>query len=103
MTWICPGLLYLLNYAILSCAYKSNYLAKYHITALFAGAKSVIRPPFKKFTKGVAFFPFQMGDHVMVGEGSIVNAASVGSYVKIGGCCVILYWSEYIPLLHLKT
>ena len=49
-----------------------------------SGAKSVIRPPFKKFTKGVAFFPFQMGDHVMVGEGSIVNAASIGSYVNIG-------------------
>ncbi|XP_063692294.1 dynactin subunit 5-like [Bolinopsis microptera] len=53
------------------------------------GAKSVIRPPFKKFTKGVAFFPFQMGDHVMVGEGSIVNAASIGSYVNIGKNVVI--------------
>ena len=44
----------------------------------------MIRPPFKKFTKGVAFFPFQMGDHVIIGEGSIVNAATIGSYVKIG-------------------
>ena len=51
---------------------------------MFSGAKSVIRPPFKKFTKGVAFFPFNMGDHVMIGEGSVINAASIGSYVNIG-------------------
>ncbi|CAH1408325.1 unnamed protein product [Nezara viridula] len=50
---------------------------------------AVIRPPFKKFSKGVAFFPLHMGDHVYVGEGSIVNAASVGSYVYIGKNVVI--------------
>ncbi|XP_063241690.1 dynactin subunit 5 [Bacillus rossius redtenbacheri] len=50
---------------------------------------AVIRPPFKKFSKGVAFFPLHMGDHVFVGEGSIVNAAMIGSYVYIGKNCVI--------------
>ena len=48
------------------------------------GVKSVIRPPFKKFQKGVAFFPLHIGDHVMIGEGTVVNAAQVGSYVNIG-------------------
>ncbi|CAG5073260.1 Similar to DCTN5: Dynactin subunit 5 (Pongo abelii) [Cotesia congregata] len=49
----------------------------------------VIRPPFKKFSKGVAFFPLQMGDHVFVGERAVVNAAVVGSYVYIGKNAVI--------------
>jgi hypothetical protein len=28
----------------------------------------VFRPPFKKFSKGVAFFPLQIGDHVFIGD-----------------------------------
>jgi carbonic anhydrase/acetyltransferase-like protein (isoleucine patch superfamily) len=32
----------------------------------------------------VAFFPLQIGDHVYIGENSIVNAAVVNSYVYIG-------------------
>nr|CAH0111910.1 unnamed protein product [Daphnia galeata] len=51
--------------------------------------QSVIRPPFKKFAKGVAFFPLHVGDHVFIGENSVVNAAVVGSYVYIGKNCVI--------------
>uniref|UniRef100_A0A8D8TC28 Dynactin subunit 5 n=1 Tax=Cacopsylla melanoneura TaxID=428564 RepID=A0A8D8TC28_9HEMI len=49
----------------------------------------VIRPPFKKFAKGVAFFPLQMGDHVFIDENTVVNAASVGSYVYIGKNVVV--------------
>ncbi|EFX77578.1 hypothetical protein DAPPUDRAFT_106006 [Daphnia pulex] len=52
--------------------------------------QSVIRPPFKKFAKGVAFFPLHVGDHVFIGENSVVNAAVVGSYVYIGKNCVIV-------------
>ncbi|XP_064478998.1 dynactin subunit 5-like isoform X2 [Ornithodoros turicata] len=51
--------------------------------------KSVIRPPFKKFSKGVAFFPLQIGDHVFIDEGSVINAACVGSYVYIGKNCLV--------------
>ncbi|KAG1714456.1 Dynactin subunit 5 [Nymphon striatum] len=50
---------------------------------------SVIRPPFKKFSKGVAFFPLQIGDNVFIGEDCVINAASIGSYVVIGKNCVI--------------
>uniref|UniRef100_A0A915KIY1 Dynactin subunit 5 n=1 Tax=Romanomermis culicivorax TaxID=13658 RepID=A0A915KIY1_ROMCU len=53
------------------------------------GSRSVIRPPFKKFSKGVAFFPLFIGDHVMIEEDSIINAAQIGSYVHIGKKCVI--------------
>jgi dynactin-5 len=52
-------------------------------------SKVVIRPPFKKFSKGVAFFPLHIGDNVYIGEGSVVNAAVIGSYVYIGKNCVI--------------
>lgn len=51
--------------------------------------RAVLRPPFKKFSKGVAFFPLFMGDHVFVGENSVVSAAMVGSYVYIGNNVVI--------------
>ena len=79
-------------------------------------SKAVIRPPFKKFSKGyvlrisvskynlliaffsirVAFFPLQIGDNVFIGEGSIVNAAVVSSYVYIGKNVVIVRYSEKI-------
>ncbi|VEL09372.1 unnamed protein product [Protopolystoma xenopodis] len=72
--------------------------------------RAVIRPPFKKFSKGVAFFPQHIGDHVFIESDSVVNAAQanpqenltafciyslfhhfiqVGSYVHIGRNCVI--------------
>lgn len=51
---------------------------------------SVIRPPFKQFSKGVAFFPLHIGDHVYIGENSVVSAASIGSYVYIGKNVVIV-------------
>jgi len=51
--------------------------------------RAVIRPAFKKFSKGVAFFPLHIGDHVLIEEDSVVNAAQVGSYVHIGKNCVI--------------
>lgn len=38
----------------------------------------------------VAFFPLHIGDHVIVEENTIVNAAQIGSYVHIGKNCVIV-------------
>ncbi|KAJ6216208.1 hypothetical protein RDWZM_007365 [Blomia tropicalis] len=51
--------------------------------------KAVIRPPFKKFSKGVAFLTLSIGEHVFIGEDTIVNAVSIGSHVYIGKNCVI--------------
>ncbi|ESN97462.1 hypothetical protein HELRODRAFT_157540 [Helobdella robusta] len=53
------------------------------------GLRTVVRPPFKKFSKGVAFFPLQIGDNVIIEEDSVINAAHIGSFVHIGKNCVI--------------
>ena len=37
-----------------------------------------------------AFYPLQVGDSVFIGENTIVNAASIGSYVHIGQNCIIV-------------
>ena len=52
-------------------------------------SRSVIRPPFKRFSKGVAFFPSMIGDHVYIGEDSVVSSATIGSFVHIGNNCII--------------
>ena len=39
-------------------------------------------------------FPLQIGDHVFIGEGSVVNAAVVHSYVYIGKNVVIVSSTE---------
>ena len=67
------------------------------------GEKCVIRPPFKKFAKGVAFFPMQIGDHVFIEDESVINAASIGSFVHIGKNsvigrrCIIMDCSYILP------
>lgn len=52
-------------------------------------SKAVIRPSFKKFSKGVAFIPMNIGDHVFIGPNSIINAQAIGSFVYIGANVVI--------------
>eukprot|EP01112_Ceratiomyxa_fruticulosa_P000637 TRINITY_DN1057_c0_g1_i2.p1 TRINITY_DN1057_c0_g1~~TRINITY_DN1057_c0_g1_i2.p1 ORF type:complete len:184 (+),score=14.26 TRINITY_DN1057_c0_g1_i2:273-824(+) len=53
------------------------------------GDNTVIRPSYKRFKSGIAFFPLTIGDHVTIDEGSVVEAASIGSYVSIGKNCII--------------
>lgn len=60
------------------------------------GKNSVIRPPYKQFSKGIAFFPMHVGEHVFVGEGAVVSAATIGSYVYIGKNAIIV--SYYLLL-----
>ena len=51
---------------------------------------AVIRPPYKQFSKGIAFFPMHIGDHVYIGEGAVVSAAVIGSFVYIGKNAIIV-------------
>ncbi|KAF9162696.1 hypothetical protein DFQ26_003301 [Actinomortierella ambigua] len=36
-----------------------------------------------------SYYPMKIGDHVTIGERSVVQAAQIGSYVQIGKDCVI--------------
>lgn len=50
---------------------------------------AVIRPPYKQFSKGIAFFPMHIGDHVYIGEEAVVSAAVIGSFVYIGKNAIV--------------
>jgi dynactin-5 len=71
--------------AVLRGDLASVYIGKYCV--IEEGA--VIRPHSKRSSKGFGYFPITLGDHVYVGESSIVEAASVGSSVVIGSRAVV--------------
>lgn len=48
-----------------------------------------IRPPGRLYKGAWTYMPIRMGDHVFVGPGSVVQAASVGSHVHIGQGVVV--------------
>ncbi|EGD86475.1 hypothetical protein H112_04966 [Trichophyton rubrum D6] len=62
----------------------------------------LLRPP-SRLHRGVhSYYPLKMGDHVFVGENSVVEAATVGNHVHIGrnvvvGSMAIL--KDYVVLL----
>ncbi|KAJ2400738.1 hypothetical protein GGI23_001850 [Coemansia sp. RSA 2559] len=53
------------------------------------GENSVLRPPYKTYKGVFSYYPLKIGDHVDIGENTIVEAASIGSFVKIGKNCII--------------
>ncbi|CAG8451960.1 5908_t:CDS:2 [Funneliformis caledonium] len=69
---------------------------------------SIIRPPYKTYKGTFSYYPMKIGDHVSIGEGSIVEAATIGSFVHIGKNCVIGVFVDELPecvqdLYELKT
>jgi len=55
----------------------------------FFSENTVIRPAPRTAQGQFGTVPVQIGDYVFVGEGTIVEAAAIGSYVRIGKNCVI--------------
>ncbi len=55
----------------------------------FFSSETVIRPPCRPHKEAVSYYPMKLGEHVYVGKGAVVEAASIGSYVRIGENCVI--------------
>lgn len=55
----------------------------------FLSRACCLRPPGRMYKGAFTYMPLRMGDHVFVGQGSIVQAASVGSHVHIGDNVVV--------------
>lgn len=55
----------------------------------FLSRASCLRPSGRLYKGAFTYMPLRMGDHVFVGHGSVVQAASVGSHVHIGARVVV--------------
>jgi dynactin-5 len=61
-----------------------------------------MRPPYKVYKGVFSYYPQKIGDHVTIGQNSIVEAASIGNFVTIGNNCVIVrHWNSWsFALVH---
>ncbi|KAI0402558.1 trimeric LpxA-like protein [Xylaria palmicola] len=48
-----------------------------------------LRPPGRIYKGSFTYLPLRLGDHVFVGEGAVVQAASIGSHVHVGRDVVV--------------
>ncbi|KND88360.1 Dynactin subunit 5 [Tolypocladium ophioglossoides CBS 100239] len=68
----------------------------------FLARGALLRPP-ARMHKGVfTYMPLRLGDHVFVGQGSVVQAATVGNHVHIGKGCAINEFAiirDYVKVL----
>ncbi|OTA54824.1 trimeric LpxA-like protein [Hypoxylon sp. EC38] len=48
-----------------------------------------LRPPGRIYKGSFTFLPLRLGDHVFIGEGTVVQAATIGSHVHIGQGVVV--------------
>ncbi|ROT35473.1 putative dynactin subunit 5 protein [Sodiomyces alkalinus F11] len=55
----------------------------------FLSRGSLLRPPGRVYKGVFTYMPLRMGDHVFVGHGTIVQAASIGNNVHIGHGVVV--------------
>ncbi|KAF5569743.1 hypothetical protein H9Q69_010808 [Fusarium xylarioides] len=49
----------------------------------------LLRPPGRIYKGAFTYMPLRIGDHVFVGQGTVVQAAAVGNHVQIGKGCTI--------------
>jgi dynactin-5 len=54
------------------------------------GARVVLRPPEQVFQGRIAFIPLSIGDHVLIEQDTIVEAAAIGECSHIGQKCIIV-------------
>ncbi|KAH8171429.1 dynactin subunit p25 [Sarocladium implicatum] len=55
----------------------------------FLAKGALLRPGGRIYKGAFTYMPLRLGDHVFVGQGSVIQAASVGSHVSIGKGCTI--------------
>ncbi|ELU39124.1 dynactin, subunit p25 [Rhizoctonia solani AG-1 IA] len=44
----------------------------------------IMRPPYKTYRGNFNYYPMKIGDHVHIGAGTVVEAATIGNHVEIG-------------------
>lgn len=61
----------------------------------------MLSPPYKTYRGNFNYYPMKIGDHVHIGAGSVIEAATVGNHVEIGKNCVIVRYmaKSRTPLL----
>ncbi|TQS33463.1 hypothetical protein Golomagni_06192, partial [Golovinomyces magnicellulatus] len=53
----------------------------------FLSRRVLLRPPGRQYKGAFTYMPLRLGDHVFIGQGTVVQAASVGNHVSIGSGC----------------
>ena len=56
---------------------------------LWAG-RMCYRPPYKTYRGNFNYYPMKIGDHVHIGAGTVVEAATIGNNVEIGKNCAVV-------------
>jgi dynactin-5 len=62
----------------------------------------LLRPPGRLYKGEFTYMPLRMGDHVFIGQNSVVQAASIGNHVSIGQSCTINEFAiikDYVKIL----
>lgn len=49
----------------------------------------LLRPPGRQYKGSFTYMPLRLGDHVFIGQSSVIQAASIGNHVHIGDNCSI--------------
>ncbi|CAH0033477.1 unnamed protein product [Clonostachys rhizophaga] len=55
----------------------------------FLARGALLRPPGRIYKGTFTYMPLRMGDHVYIGQSTVVQAATVGNHVHIGRDCTI--------------
>ncbi|KAI1397112.1 trimeric LpxA-like protein [Hypoxylon fuscum] len=61
-----------------------------------------LRPPGRIYKGSFTFLPLRLGDHVFIGEATVVQAATIGSHVYIGANVVVSEFAiikDYVRIL----
>ncbi|KAG6002953.1 hypothetical protein E4U21_002481 [Claviceps maximensis] len=62
----------------------------------------LLRPPGRLYKGSYTYMPLRLGDHVFVGQNSVVQAATVGNHVHIGRDCMVNEFAivkDYVRIL----
>lgn len=55
----------------------------------FVSHGAILRPPHRVYKGALSFHPLKIGEHTFIGDGAVVEAASVGDHVVVGKGAVV--------------